>query len=141
MQKLSCNWYSAYAPACESCKQLIRKRIQNLSTALTAFTTTIILYKFFVNNVNNKSHGKAQKPQNPAKTASKAGKPRACSWSEVRSAGKKRLKIDRFEHCAVDKGVAIHRQYVCPLQKQGKKHASWHHQCVGRRTAGAARSP
>lgn len=40
--ELLLNWYSPYAGAYLCRKQMIRKRIQNLSTAFDAFTITTI---------------------------------------------------------------------------------------------------
>jgi hypothetical protein len=58
--------YSAYASAYLSRKPMIRKRIQNLSTAKCAFTTTTIFYIYLCKLLNpkkRKTDPKRQKPQ------------------------------------------------------------------------------
>ena len=58
-------WYSAYAGAYLSRKPMIRKRIQNLSTAKRPFTTTTIFYIYLCKLLN---HEKRKTPRKPKKT-------------------------------------------------------------------------
>ena len=57
-------WYSAYASAYLSRKPMIRKRIQNLSTAKCPFTTTTIFYIYLCKLLNPE---KRNRPENPKK--------------------------------------------------------------------------
>ena len=64
--ELLCKWYSAYASAYLSRKPMIRKRIQNLSTAKCPFTTTTIFYIYLcklLNHEKRKTTRKAEKAQ------------------------------------------------------------------------------
>jgi len=59
-------WYSAYAGAYLSRKPMIRKRIQNLSTAKCPFTTTTIFYIYLCKLLNlekRKTTRKTEKAQ------------------------------------------------------------------------------
>lgn len=55
------NWYSAYASAYLSRKPMIRKRIQNLSTAKCPFTTTTIFYIYLCKLLNLKNEKPTRK--------------------------------------------------------------------------------
>ena len=56
-------WYSAYASAYLSRKPMIRKRIQNLSTAKRPFTTTTIFYIYLCKLLNPEKRKPTRKPE------------------------------------------------------------------------------
>lgn len=53
--------YSAYASAYLSCKPMIRKRIQDLSTAKSPFTTTTIFYIYLCKLLNHEKRKTTRK--------------------------------------------------------------------------------